>query len=64
MQKEDIYLKARLPVEKFEEMLEQLLQEQRLADSKSLDELCCIIRQVRKERVEAREKAGKMFTGI
>ena len=47
-QKVDIYRKARLPVEKLEEKLKQLLQAQRLADSKSLDEICCNVHQVRK----------------
>jgi hypothetical protein len=56
-QKDDIYRKARLPVEKLEEKLKLLLQEQSLADSKSLGKICCNIQQVRKALGEARGRA-------
>ena len=42
-QKEDIYRKARISIEKLEEKLRQLLHEQSLADSNSLDKICCSV---------------------
>jgi hypothetical protein len=56
-QKEDIYRKARIAIEKLEERLKQLLLDQSLADSSSLDKICCSVRQVRRELGEAREKS-------
>ena len=56
-QKEDIYRKARIAIEKLEERLKQLLLDQSLADSTSLDKICCSVRQVRRELGEAREKS-------
>jgi hypothetical protein len=56
-QKEEIYRKARLPVEILQGKLKTLLQQLNLADSASLATLCCSIRQVRLELGEAREKA-------
>ena len=56
-QKEEIYRRARLPVEKLEEKLKQLLADQSLANSKALVTICCDVRRVRKELMEAREKA-------
>ncbi len=56
-QKEDIYRKARVPVEKLQEKLKNLLHEQSLADSKSLGMICSNLRQVRKQLGEAREVA-------
>lgn len=56
-QKEEIYRKARIPVEKLEEKLKHLLHDLSLADSKSLSAMCCNVRQVRKELGEARERA-------
>jgi hypothetical protein len=63
-QKEDIYCKARLPVEKLEEKLKQLLQEQRLADSKSLNEICRNIQQVRKVRKELRKARQRAWEDV
>ena len=60
-QKEDIYRRARLPVEKLEDKLKQLLADQSLADSKALVSICCNVRQVRKELCEAREMAREVI---
>ena len=62
-QKEDIYRKARISIEKLEEKLRQLLHEQSLADSTSLDKICCSVRQVRRELGEAREKSREEIYG-
>jgi len=57
-QKNDIYYQARLPVEKLEDKLKLLLQDQRgAADAKSLEKLCDDLRRIRKELAAAREKA-------
>jgi hypothetical protein len=60
-QKEDIYRRARLPVEKLEDKLKQLLADQSLADSKALVSICCNVRQVRKELCVAREMAREVI---